>query len=181
MFVHSAIDPRAERNLQDGFTDKETAPEREYLTEGQKSPGSAGVRSYLRSHSCTGGKQTPDVWVYPGSSSPDEKTHCCFPSNSKPGGSSPEAGLLPTSALICSNRTTGVIIALVITCVYNSLTEQLARCSECRHQPHTNSPSACPAEHYEEMIRLHYPSPALRCTAVLLQGCLQEDVLIIKI
>lgn len=29
MFVHLVIDHRAERNLQDGFTDKETAPERD--------------------------------------------------------------------------------------------------------------------------------------------------------
>lgn len=58
-------------------------------------------------------------------SSPDEKTRCRFPSNSKAGGSSLQAGLLPPLALIYSNMM-GATLGLVITWVYNSFTEQLA-------------------------------------------------------
>ena len=129
IFVHLVIDHRAaEGNLEDAFTDKETAPERG-CPEWQKSPGWFGIR-FVWWKSCNLAaelwKADPRCVSVPGQLWVQmKKPNCCLLSNRKAGSSSLQAGLLSLSALIYSNMTEATL-GLVITWVYNSFTEQLA-------------------------------------------------------
>lgn len=127
-FVHLAIDHRARRNLHDGFTDKERAPETAcHLSEWQQPLGSVWFTILLGVLQLRWVECRPQMrGCKPGQFQVQmKKTHGCFPSNGEAGGSSLQAGLLPPLALIYSNMN-GATLGLVITWVYNSFTEQLA-------------------------------------------------------